>query len=238
LAGVRDHADEDADFGLPSDGVLHTDYEAPTPTTVPGARTIRTLDLAKLIEQRQPLMLDTSASGVSIPGAVALWGAGICGGTSDEYQQRLARKMQQLTGGDRTVPIVTVGFNSERSQGHNLALRLVALGYTNAMRPGRLRACQMPNWQCKTGNAAATALSAAVPELLDGLLKVEQPVSRSPAASPTQKDRHDTIRPVRKQFIVAGAGLLSSDAPRFISSMLDAEGPVDAVAPGFASQAV
>ena len=28
LAGIRDHADEDADFGVASDDVLHTDYEA------------------------------------------------------------------------------------------------------------------------------------------------------------------------------------------------------------------
>jgi rhodanese-related sulfurtransferase len=50
---------------------------------------------------------------------------------SDEYQDRLAQKMQQLTGGDRNRPIVAMGFNSERYQGRNLALRLVALGYTN-----------------------------------------------------------------------------------------------------------
>ena len=49
----------------------------------------------------------------------------------DEYQDRLGRKMQQLTGGDRDMPIVTMGFNAERFQGRNLALRLVALGYTN-----------------------------------------------------------------------------------------------------------
>jgi adenylate cyclase len=131
LAGMRDHADEDADFGLLSNSVLHTDYEAPTPTTAPGAHTIRTPDLAKLVEQRKPLVLDTSRWGVSIPGAVQLSGAGIGGSTSDEFQERLARKMQQLTSGDRTVPIVTVAFNSERYYGRNLALRLVVLGYTN-----------------------------------------------------------------------------------------------------------
>ena len=38
--------------------------------------------------------------------------------------------MQELTGGERIMPIVTVGFNAERYQGRNLALRLVALGYT------------------------------------------------------------------------------------------------------------
>ena len=34
-------------------------------------------------------------------------------------------------GGHLTVPIVAVSWNSERFDGRNLALRLVALGYTN-----------------------------------------------------------------------------------------------------------
>jgi hypothetical protein len=129
-AGSRDHADEDADLGLPSDARLHPSNEAPTPTTAPGVHTIRTPDLTQLIQQRHPLVLDTTNWGQSIPGAVGLWGAGIGGSTSDQFQERLARKMQQLTGGDRTMPVVAMGFNSERYQGRNLALRLVALGYT------------------------------------------------------------------------------------------------------------
>jgi TolB-like protein/DNA-binding winged helix-turn-helix (wHTH) protein/tetratricopeptide (TPR) repeat protein len=130
LAGIRDHADEDADPGLPSDDRLQPSNEAPTPTTAPGVHTIRTPDLTQLIQQRHPLVLDTTNWGQSIPGAVGLWGAGIGGSTSDHFQERLARKMQQLTGGDRTMPVVAMGFNSERYQGRNLALRLVALGYT------------------------------------------------------------------------------------------------------------
>ena len=38
--------------------------------------------------------------------------------------------MQELTKGDFSTPIVAVGWNSERFDGRNLALRLVALGYT------------------------------------------------------------------------------------------------------------
>jgi rhodanese-related sulfurtransferase len=38
--------------------------------------------------------------------------------------------MAELTGGDRAKPIVAVGWNAERHTGRNLALRLVALGYT------------------------------------------------------------------------------------------------------------
>jgi adenylate cyclase len=46
-------------------------------------------------------------------------------------QDRLRRKMAELTGGDLSKPIVAVGWNSERFDGRNLALRLVAMGYTN-----------------------------------------------------------------------------------------------------------
>jgi hypothetical protein len=38
--------------------------------------------------------------------------------------------MQALTKGDLAAPIVAVGCNSERFDGRNLALRPVALGYT------------------------------------------------------------------------------------------------------------
>jgi rhodanese-related sulfurtransferase len=89
------------------------------------------VDLAALIEQRKPLVIDTNPWGGSIPGAVGLWGAGIGGELFDEFQARLGPKIQQLTGGDRTVPVVAMGSNAERFQGRNLALRLVALGYAD-----------------------------------------------------------------------------------------------------------
>jgi adenylate cyclase len=38
--------------------------------------------------------------------------------------------MMTLTNGELSTPIVAVGWNSERFDGYNLALRLVALGYT------------------------------------------------------------------------------------------------------------
>jgi adenylate cyclase len=129
-AGVRDRADEDADPGLPADDALHENYEAPTPVGVPGARTIRTSELVVLLRERQPLVLDTTYWGDTIPGAIGLWGAGVAGSFTDEYQDRLRRKLDQLTGGDRHTAVVTVAWNAERYQGRNLALRLVALGYT------------------------------------------------------------------------------------------------------------
>jgi hypothetical protein len=59
---------------------------------------------------------------VNAPGAQTI-------GTT-EAQDRLRRKMAELTAGDLNRPVVAVGWNSERFDGRNLALRLAALGYT------------------------------------------------------------------------------------------------------------
>jgi adenylate cyclase len=132
LAGERDHADEGADFGVPSDAALRNDSAGLTPTAAPGASTIRTADLARFLEQGRPVVIDTVSYswGRSIPGAVGLKFAGLGGSLTDQEQDRLRRKMRELTAGDLSRPIVAVGWNSERFDGRNLALRLVALGYT------------------------------------------------------------------------------------------------------------
>ena len=133
LAGVRDHANEDADSGVASDQTLHAGDRARTPTTAPGAGVIRTADLLTLLRQQKPLVLDVNGWGKSIPGAIALRGAGIGGTTSDSFQARLDRKMQELAHGDRSMPVVTMAWNADRFSGRNLALRLTALGYTNVI---------------------------------------------------------------------------------------------------------
>ena len=132
-AGLRDHAVEDADFGVPADGNLRDDYAGLTPTTVPGAKTIHTAGLWQLLGDGKPVVIDPLlySWGRSIPGAAGLKNAGRGGSTSDAMQDRLRKKMLALTKGDPATPIVAVGWNSERFDGRNLALRLVALGYTN-----------------------------------------------------------------------------------------------------------
>ncbi len=133
LAGVRDHADEDADFSVASDDQLRKDLAGLTPRTVPGAATIRTAALERLLTEHKSVVINSLVyyCGRSIPGAIGLKYAGYGGSYSDTNQDRLRVKMQQLTNGDLSKPIVTVGWNSERFDGRNLALRLVALGYSN-----------------------------------------------------------------------------------------------------------
>jgi adenylate cyclase len=133
LAGERDHADEAADFGVPTDGVLHSEFSGFTPTNAPGARTIRTADLVGLLADVQPIVVDTMTYswGQSIPGAVGLGFAGLGGSYTDAAQDRLGSKIGDLTEGALDKPIVAVGWNAERFDGRNLALRIAALGYSN-----------------------------------------------------------------------------------------------------------
>jgi adenylate cyclase len=132
LAGERDHADEDADFGVPADAKLHNNFAGLTPTSAPGTSTIRTAGLARFLAQAQPIVIDTVSYswGRSIPGAIGMQNVGLGGSFTDAAQDHLRRTMHELTVGDLNKPIVAVGWNSERFDGRNLALRLVALGYT------------------------------------------------------------------------------------------------------------
>lgn len=133
LAGLRDHADEDAEFGVVADDALHAPIADLTPRTTPGAETIGTAALAALVERHAPIVIDTLGHfwGTSLPNAIGLPNSGVGGKLTDSMQSRLGRMMQQLTSSDVSTPIVAVGFNSERFDGRNLALRLVDLGYTN-----------------------------------------------------------------------------------------------------------
>jgi len=133
LAGHRDHADENVDFGVASDNTLHRELAGLTPTIAPGATTIHTTELKQFLADRKPVIIDTALYWWfrSIPGAVALKGAGWGGSTADAMQNRLRHKMQELTKGDLSTPVVAVGWNSERFDGRNLARRLVAFGYTH-----------------------------------------------------------------------------------------------------------
>jgi hypothetical protein len=66
------------------------------------------------------------------PGAVGLDFNGNTVGTPDDAtQQRLEKKLRELTGGDMAKPIVAMGFNVARFDGYNLALRVRHAGYTN-----------------------------------------------------------------------------------------------------------
>ena len=68
-------------------------------------------------------------------GPVNPWGnwteiCGFRGSFADAAQENLRIVMNRLAAGKMNKPVVAIGWNSERFDGRNLALRLVALGYT------------------------------------------------------------------------------------------------------------
>ena len=84
LAGLRDHVDENEDFGIVPDSRLRTDLVGKTPLTAPGATTIRTPELAGLLHDGKPIVIDTSSGNRTLAGAISLNEAGL-GGTLEEF---------------------------------------------------------------------------------------------------------------------------------------------------------
>ena len=128
-AGLRDHLDETADYHIPSLPLLHSTQYGLTPTSVPGATTITTDQMVRLLESK-PLVLTTAVGNPTIPGAI-LFDLPNSGSLTDEWQTALGKLMDLVAKGDKQRPVVTFAYTMNRWPSRNLALRLVALGFTN-----------------------------------------------------------------------------------------------------------
>ena len=130
-AGVRDHLDEQADYHIKSTADLPDKRNGPTPVSVPGATTIRTEEMVQLLQTKpSPLVLTTAIANPTIPGAI-LVNLPNSGNLADEWQIALGKLVGEATNGDKQRPIVTFAYSINRWHSRNLALRLIALGYTN-----------------------------------------------------------------------------------------------------------
>ncbi len=129
-------AEEDSDFGVPPTRELRlTDYAAPTPRAVPGARTIRTPQLQAWLGRdapMRPLLIDVigGEGHDSIPGAIWLPGAGRGRAFDDAVQAQLAKTLEAITGRIRTRPLVFFCASENCWLSYNAALRAAALGYS------------------------------------------------------------------------------------------------------------
>jgi PQQ-dependent catabolism-associated CXXCW motif protein len=128
-------ADEDVDFGVPPAHELRLgEHSAPTPRELPGARTIRTLQLKAWLEDdgpARPLLFDVlgGTGHDTLPGAIWLPGAGRGESLADALQGQLARTLAALTGGDPARPLVFFCAGVQCWLSYNAALRAAALGY-------------------------------------------------------------------------------------------------------------
>ena len=139
LACVTARADELADHGVPLQATLRlADHHAPTPLAVPGARTVRTAELRRLLQApppERPILLDVlGGSGhATLPGAIWLPDAGRGESFDDALQARLGQTLAALTGGDRARPLVFFCASPLCWLSYNAALRAVRLGYGSVL---------------------------------------------------------------------------------------------------------
>lgn len=128
---------ETQDFGVaPVNTIRPSGYEAPTPTEIPGASVITTPRLRDmLLTPKPPILIDVLGGNptLSLPGAIWLRGAGMGTGFDDAVQPRLAARLDQLTGRDKTRAVVFFCLSRTCWLSYNTALRAVALGYRNVL---------------------------------------------------------------------------------------------------------
>lgn len=138
LAGAAS-ADEAADHGvMPQAELRRGEHDAPTPLAVPGARTVTTAELRRLLQRpppERPVLVDVlgGEGHRTLPGAAWLPGAGRGESFDDSLQARLGAALAALSGGDPGRPIVMLCANARCWLSYNAALRAVRLGYTNVL---------------------------------------------------------------------------------------------------------
>ncbi len=127
--------DETQDFGVaPSAELRLVDHASPTPREIPGARTISTAEVRKLLQAapaKRPVFFDALGDEhhASLPGAISLPGVGHGTSFDDEIQGRLAKTLAAATGGDRGRTLIFFCTGPRCWLSYNAALRAVRLGY-------------------------------------------------------------------------------------------------------------
>jgi PQQ-dependent catabolism-associated CXXCW motif protein len=135
-AAQAEFANELRDFGVPAQAGLQANVGGPTPTSVPGARTVATAALVaewNSGNRDQFLLIDVrgGAGHQSIPGARHLPDAGVPGTLDDGAQRRLEQDLERLTNGRRAFPLVFFCSGVNCWLSYNASLRARAAGFTN-----------------------------------------------------------------------------------------------------------
>ncbi len=132
------YANENSDDGVaPRNTMRFEDYHAPTPLIVPSATTILTQDLYKALQVApKPVLIDVLGGQPHRTISGALWWAGAGLGYRGDSGNRdahgkFAKKLEEVTGGDKTKPLVFFCLSSQCWLSYNASLRAVAAGYTN-----------------------------------------------------------------------------------------------------------
>lgn len=128
---------EDKDWGVQATTTPNRGprYHAPTPTSIPGARVIKTLELKALLEANKSVVLIDvldSKGRRSIPGAFWMSGAGD-GQFFAAEKSRFSAALERLSGGDKTRPVVFLCISSECWLSYNASLHALEAGYKDVI---------------------------------------------------------------------------------------------------------
>lgn len=134
---AQTYAEEDADWGIaPQTSIRRPPYSAPTPLTIPGGRTVSTAELRAMLDgEGKPFLVDVAGGDghLSLAGAHWLPGAGRGIHFLDPLQAAVADWLKEITGEDKTRPLVFFCVDATCWLSYNTALRAIALGYTRVL---------------------------------------------------------------------------------------------------------
>ena len=133
-------AAENQDDGIaPRKSMRFEGYHAPTPLTAPGAKTVFTEDLYKMLQgNEKPVLIDVLGGGQHQTPSGAIWWAGAGLGyksaiANGDLQTKFTRRLNEVTGGDKAKPVVFYCLSQACWLSYNAALRAVAAGYTSVL---------------------------------------------------------------------------------------------------------
>jgi rhodanese-related sulfurtransferase len=133
---AQTYADEMTDWGVKPTNQLETSYyHAKTPTTVPGAKTVTTVELKAMLDgPNSPLLFDVlKGSSVVISGAIYLGSSAGDGRVFAAEKARFAKMLAAVTNGDKDRQMVFYCLSSHCWLSYNAVLRAVGEGYRNVM---------------------------------------------------------------------------------------------------------
>jgi PQQ-dependent catabolism-associated CXXCW motif protein len=128
------YAEENADFHIPPQTILQSNVGTPTPTTIPGGRTVTTMQVAAEMQTgNRMLLIDAlqSPHAQTIKGAISLPYSGASGSFNDQIEARLMSDLARVTQGHKDIPLVFFCVGARCWESYNAALRAHVAGYPN-----------------------------------------------------------------------------------------------------------
>jgi PQQ-dependent catabolism-associated CXXCW motif protein len=132
---MESYSNEDRDDGIaPTNSRRTSNFHAPTPTSVPGAKTIKTRELVDLLTNSKPVLinvLDWQEGSFAIPGTIWIQGLG-----KDRLYRLDLEQIEALftkIAPEKNAPLVFYCLSWECWASYNASLRALDLGYTNVL---------------------------------------------------------------------------------------------------------